>query len=268
MREEEIVASVFNLGAEGYCLSFSTVFDQFLAGYEKKRILEEFTDTKGLLLDVGTGWGRYAIELTKMGLDVVGMDISRKMLETALVRRERASKHHIVQAEALRLPFKDNSFDSVLFVRSFKYIKDYFIALDEVSRVLRYKGKLVIYDVGNIYTLNHLYHLLYNSVITNKKTDDPLPYYKFSIFSLKKYLQGKGFFEFKVNGSLHIPRRFYKKISNERYLKTVFKIEEIIDMGLPSGLFGYAFILSAIKKRWVTEIYEPIFPRLFNAESP
>lgn len=40
-----------------------------------------------------------------------------------------------------------------------------------------------------------------------------------------------------------------KKISNERYLKTVFNIEELIDMGLPSGLFGYAFILSAIKKR-------------------
>lgn len=249
MREEEIVAGVFDSGAENYCLRFNTVFDQFLANFEKKRILREFTDTKGLLLDVGTGWGRNAIELTKMGLDVVGMDISRKMLETALVRRERESKHHLVQAEALRLPFKDNTFDNVLFVRSLKYVKDYFGVLDEVSRVLQCKGKLVIYDVGNTHTLNYLYHRIYSLVIKNEQSDDPLPYYKFSIFSSKKYLRDKGFEDFIVNGYLHIPRRFYKKISHEKYLKAIFKIEEIIDKVLPSGLFGYAFILSAIKEK-------------------
>lgn len=88
-REEQIVADVFDSGAENYCLRFNAVFDQFLADFEQKRILKEFMDNRGLLLDVGTGWGRYAIELTKMGLDVVGMDISRKMLETAMFRRER-----------------------------------------------------------------------------------------------------------------------------------------------------------------------------------
>lgn len=249
MREEQIVADVFDSAAEDYCLSFTTVFDRFLADFEKKRILEEFTDNKGLLLDVGTGWGRYAIELTKMGLDVWGMDISRKMLETALVRREKEPKHHLVQAEALHLPFKDNTFDNVLFVRSLKYVKDYFGVLDEVSRVLRRNGKLVLYDVGNTHTLNYLYHYVYNLIIKNEKSDDPLPYYKFSVFSLKKYLRDKGFKDFKVNGFLHIPRIFYKKIPNEKYLKAIFKTEEIIDMVLPSGLFGYAFILSAIKKR-------------------
>lgn len=249
MREEQIVAGVFDSGAENYCLSFTTVFDQFLANFEKKRILREFTDTKGLLLDVGTGWGGYAIELTKRGLDVVGIDISRKMLETALVRRECESKHHLVQAEALRLPFKDNTFDNVLFVRSLKYVKDYFGVLDEVSRVLRCNGKLVLYEVGNTHTLNYLYHYVYSIIIKTEKSNDPLPYYKFSVFSLKKYLRNNGFKDFKVNGYLHIPRRFYKKISHEKYLKAIFKTEEIIDRVLPSGFFGYAFILSAIKEK-------------------
>ena len=244
MKDEKIVAGVFDSVAETYGFSASAnTYDQFLADFERKRILEEFTNANGLLLDVGTGWGRYAIELTKMGLDVVGMDISKKMLETALIRREKESKHHLVQAEALRLPFKDNTFDNVLFVRSLKYVKDYFSVLDEVSRVLRCNGKLVIYDVGNIHTLNYLYHK-----VINEKTDDPLPYYRFSTFELKKYLRDKGFGGFVVNGYLHIPRMFYNKISHESYLNIIFKIEKIIDIALPSGLLGYSFILSAIKE--------------------
>ena len=248
MREEKIVANVFDSQADTYGSS-TTAFNQFLADFEQKRILREFPDTKGLLLDVGTGRGRYAIELTKRGLDVVGMDISRKMLETAMIGREKESKYHLVQAEALRFPFKDNTFDNVLFVRSLKYVKNYFSVLDEASRVLRCNGKLVLYDVGNIYTLNYLYHKVLQPYYKNKKTDDPLPYYKFSVFALKKHLRGKGFEDFKVNGYLHIPRRFYKNISCENYLKAIFKIEEITDRILPSGLFGHSFILSAIKER-------------------
>jgi len=248
MREEKIVAKVFDSQADTYGAS-TTAFGQFLADFEKKRILREFTDTKGLLLDVGTGWGRYAIELTEMGLDVVGIDISRKMLETAMIRREKESKHHLVQANALWLPFKDDTFDYVLFVRSLKYVKDYFNVLDEVSRVLRCNGKLVIYDVGNVYTLNYLYQKVYSFIMKNKRKDDPLPYYKFSVFVLKRYLRNKGFGNFLINGYLHIPRRFYKKISRKNYLDAIFKIEKIMDMVLPSGLLGYSFILSAIKER-------------------
>ena len=54
MREEKIVAKVFDSQADTYGAS-TTAFGQFLADFEKKRILREFTDTKGLLLDVGTG---------------------------------------------------------------------------------------------------------------------------------------------------------------------------------------------------------------------
>lgn len=250
MKDEEIIAGVFDSVAETYgVLANANTFDKFLWDFEKKRILEEFTNTKGLVLDVGTGCGRYAIELTKMGLDVVGIDISRKMLETAMIRREKESKHHLVQANALGLPFKDDTFDYVLFVRSLKYVKDYFGVLDEVSRVLRCNGKLVIYDVGNVYTLNYLYQKVYSFIMKNKKKDDPLPYYKFSLFALKRYLRNKGFGNFLINGYLHIPRRLYKKISCKNYLDAIFKIEKIMDMVLPSGLLGYSFSLSAIKER-------------------
>ena len=57
MRKEKIVAKVFDSQADTYGAS-TTTFGQFLADFEKKRILREFTDTKGLLLNVGTGWGR------------------------------------------------------------------------------------------------------------------------------------------------------------------------------------------------------------------
>src|SRR3989454_4698861 len=59
------------------------------------------------VLEVGVGTGRYAVPLQKSGIRVVGVDISRKMVEFGLAKGLR----DVVFADAARLPFVSGSFD-------------------------------------------------------------------------------------------------------------------------------------------------------------
>jgi len=45
--------------------------------------LKKYLPRKGLILDAGCGPGRYAIELAKLGYDIVLLDLTPKMLELA-----------------------------------------------------------------------------------------------------------------------------------------------------------------------------------------
>src|SRR2546422_6716047 len=59
------------------------------------------------VLEVGVGTGRYAVPLQKSGVRVVGVDISRKMVEFGLAKGLR----DVVFADAPRLPFVSGAFD-------------------------------------------------------------------------------------------------------------------------------------------------------------
>jgi len=59
------------------------------------------------VLEVGVGTGRFAVPLQKSGISVVGVDISRRMVELGLAKGLR----DVVFADGARLPFASKSFD-------------------------------------------------------------------------------------------------------------------------------------------------------------
>src|SRR3989442_4603177 len=59
------------------------------------------------VLEVGVGTGRFAVPLQKSGISVVGVDISRRMVELGLAKGLR----DVVFSDAARLPFSSRSFD-------------------------------------------------------------------------------------------------------------------------------------------------------------
>ena len=59
------------------------------------------------VLEVGVGTGRFAVPLQKSGMSVVGVDISRRMVEFGLAKGLR----DVVFADGARLPFVSRSFD-------------------------------------------------------------------------------------------------------------------------------------------------------------
>lgn len=94
----------------------------------------------GHLLDLCCGTGDIARRLAGK---VVGVDFTAEMLQVA-------ARHggNWVQADALRLPFPDASFDAVTVGYGLRNLADLEAGLREIRRVLRPGGKLVSLDFG------------------------------------------------------------------------------------------------------------------------
>lgn len=109
---------------------------------------------KSILKDLGTG-----------GL-LVGLDYSSGMLEQAQQRVKRNEWSNVTPllGDAARMPFSDCAFDRVLGSYSFSVIPGYQHALEEVARVLKPGGTLVVIDgkqsTGPLRFLNPLVKLL------------------------------------------------------------------------------------------------------------
>ena len=96
------------------------------------------------ILDLATGSGDLAIALQKAcpSAQVVGADFCLPMLEEA--RRKNVPR--LVQADGLALPFREETFDAVTVAFGLRNMASWETALDEMNRVLRPGGLLVVLD--------------------------------------------------------------------------------------------------------------------------
>lgn len=129
----------------------SISFDRAADFYDQTRDLAEPVATRGLpallkllapgatgrLLDVGIGTGRIAGPLLDRGADVIGIDLSLKMM--AKLRAKKPAVR-IAQADASRLPFADHTFDAALTTHVLHLIGPWRAALREFKRVIKPGG--------------------------------------------------------------------------------------------------------------------------------
>lgn len=100
------------------------------------------------VLDLGCGEGRHVISAYVEGeVDVVGVDLCLRDLQTAQQRSaefidgdDHSRSFGLANADALNLPFADNSFDKVICSEVLEHIPDYAGALAEIERVLKPGG--------------------------------------------------------------------------------------------------------------------------------
>src|SRR6187431_2597954 len=93
------------------------------------------------ILDIAAGTGTSSAAIARSGANVVGVDISEGMLEEA------QRKHHDIEfvlADAQNLPFHTDEFDAVTISFGLRNVADPKVALDEMYRVLKPGGRLVI----------------------------------------------------------------------------------------------------------------------------
>lgn len=81
--------------------------------------LRKHLPEKGLVLDAGGGPGRYAIELAKLGYDIILLDLTPSLLEIARDQvkeaKVEAGVKRIIEGSIDNLSmFEDNSFDAVI----------------------------------------------------------------------------------------------------------------------------------------------------------
>lgn len=102
------------------------------------------------ILDIGGGNGLLTAELARaVGPTgrVIGVDPSRDMRQSALVRCREFEWVDIVEGSASQLPVADQSIDKAVSVQVFEYLSDVPRAVEEVRRTLKPGGALVIGDI-------------------------------------------------------------------------------------------------------------------------
>lgn len=104
------------------------------------------------ILEVGCGLGDLLADMSAEGYACQGIDASPAMVAAAretLRRREVADKTSVILGTAQRLPFSDNSFDTVVSTFPSEYIYDS-DTIAEVTRVLRPGGRLIVIEGANL----------------------------------------------------------------------------------------------------------------------
>lgn len=95
------------------------------------------------ILDLAAGTGVSSAALAKGGAEVVACDLSEGMIE---VGRQRHPDIEFVQGDAMDLDFEEASFDAVTISWGLRNIPDPGLALREMMRVVRPRGRLVVLE--------------------------------------------------------------------------------------------------------------------------
>jgi ubiquinone/menaquinone biosynthesis C-methylase UbiE len=101
----------------------------------------------GRVLDLGCNNGYGTVSLAEAGLNVIGVDVSTRLLEQA---RARSPLHRtrFLEVDGLRLPFADASFDLVTSFQVIEHIADTAPYLGEITRVLK-PGGVAMFSTPN-----------------------------------------------------------------------------------------------------------------------
>jgi demethylmenaquinone methyltransferase/2-methoxy-6-polyprenyl-1,4-benzoquinol methylase len=95
-------------------------------------------------VDVATGTGDLAVALRAAGADVVGCDFSEEMLERA---RRKEPSARFEWADALALPYEDDTFDAATVGFGARNFSDLGRGLREMARVVRPGGRVVVLEI-------------------------------------------------------------------------------------------------------------------------
>jgi len=100
------------------------------------------------VLDLACGPGFVGLEFAERVREVVGVDLTPEMLKQAraLARKEQIGNIAFRRADVNRLPFADGSFDLVVTRASFHHFPDPQRVLNEMVRVLKPRGRILISD--------------------------------------------------------------------------------------------------------------------------
>jgi len=129
---------------------------------ETKFLFNDYAKDRDKVLDIGCGNGRY-FELLK-NTDYVGIDNSSKLIEEA---KKKYPEANFLVADALDIPFGDNTFDKVYSIAVLHNIPSKELRLEflnEANRVLKDKGVLIL-TVWKFHRFSDYLRLFKNSIL-------------------------------------------------------------------------------------------------------
>lgn len=218
---------VFDAWPEAYDQWFETPIGRLIKAYETTLLLDMLDpDPQADILDAGCGTGVFTQELLLSGATVVGLELSFPMI----LKARQKLKHRLfwgIQGDMRHLPFQDHRFEHTVSVTAIEFLRDAKPAVDELFRVTRPGGKVVVA------TLNRL-----SPWSTRRKASGKAGHtlFKHAVFRSPEELAALSSFQGEVKTAIH----FEKDDSPE-------KAEEIEADGRARGLYTGAFVVA----RWI-----------------
>jgi len=118
------------------------LYAHVIHSWRVQKILDFTTDVSGKILDIGCFDGFVTEKIIKQGgKEVIGIDRLEKALKLAEVR---GVKTILADIDEANLDFPDNHFDCVLAADVLNSVYDPDAVIEEIFRVLKPKGKLII----------------------------------------------------------------------------------------------------------------------------
>lgn len=201
--------------------------------YWKKQLVKESQIKPGSnVLDCATGTGDLAFlfeEKLRGSGQVIGCDFCTSMLEIA--RKKGKQKHSKVQfdfADVMKLPYPDEQFDLVSISFGIRNVKDASHALNEIARVLRPGGQILVLEFGQPSSpfINFLFNI----------------YSKFFLPLMGGWISGqKAAYHYLQTSSAHFP-------CGESFLEMAERTDKYEKMKLRAFQFGIAFLYKLTRK--------------------
>ncbi len=217
------VPQMFNKISQKYEF-LNHLFSFYLDEYWREKAVKLLND--GKILDVATGTGEVIKKIVKNKnyKMIIGIDLSKEMLKKAILNKNYKNVFYII-SDAEKLPFKSNSFDSLIIAFGIRNISNRKLALSEFYRVLNENGVLVVLEiVGPENFLKYPFFFYLKNVIP---------------FIANLFTSQKEAYIYLYNSVINFPRREeFKKIIESVGFKNV----EIIDL-----TFGVCTVFKALK---------------------
>ncbi|MBJ05334.1 MAG: bifunctional demethylmenaquinone methyltransferase/2-methoxy-6-polyprenyl-1,4-benzoquinol methylase UbiE [Flavobacteriales bacterium] len=137
----------------------------------RKKAIQNIKNNPLKILDVATGTADLAIlAAEKTNANIIGIDISEKMLEKAsqkIKKKKLFNRVSLKLADAEKIPYKENSFQAITAGFGVRNFEDINLGLKEMYRVLEKKGVLVIIEPSKptSFPINHIYNLYFNYIL-------------------------------------------------------------------------------------------------------
>jgi demethylmenaquinone methyltransferase/2-methoxy-6-polyprenyl-1,4-benzoquinol methylase len=225
------IQEMFDAIAKQYDL-LNTLLSLGLHKLWKKQIAKDiiFKD-RCKLLDIASGTGDIALLLKKKHgdrVDIIGLDFSAEMIEIAKCKSQKSNlKIKFIVADATNIPYPDNYFDYVTIAFGIRNIPEINKCLNEISRVLKSNGKLIILEFGKPSKPFYYFYKVYNKLI--------IPFFGLLIsrnISAYKYL---------AETSINYP-------SGMNFIEILEKIGKFNSLSFKQLCFGVAYLYTANQK--------------------
>jgi ubiquinone/menaquinone biosynthesis C-methylase UbiE len=216
------------------------------------------------ILDVGCGSGLQAIHLAPYADEVVGIDLSKELIEVA---KDRCKAHPNVKfqvANACQLPFPDKSFDFLIsYGDVLSHIVDgYEQAVAEMGRVAK-PGAILTLETDTKWNFGIFYHpfeMIDALRVPGKghatRVWEGMRFKTFTWRELKSLLEKNGFEILSCRGhnilASLIPDRYLlekgKRTAIGRLALAIGKLDLVLSGTYPFNRFGFNFVVTAKKK--------------------